>query len=136
MLTWLKHSLKKYLEKLRKKMLIFNLLNKSLKLTSYLKHFRPFWGHQIFEGWHWFYTCILSVSFLLKTKIDNHILRIFWKKICMLSVVPFFNGVSFLFCCFLISGVTNELKPFSLKDKKVRVIYSKQDKALIMLVKR
>ena len=62
-------------------MLIFNLLNKSLKLTSYLKHLRPFWGHQIFEGWHWFYTCILSVSFLLKTKIDNHILSIFWKKI-------------------------------------------------------
>ena len=35
-------------------------------------------------------------------------------------MVPFFNGVSFLFCRFLKSGVTNELKNLSfLKSKKI-----------------
>ena len=52
------------------------------------------------------------------------------------NLVPFFNGVSFLFCCFLKSGVTKEQKSiFLLKSKKVRVIYSKKDKTLL-LVKR
>ena len=45
-----------------------------------------------------------------------------------LKLVSFFNDVLFLFCCFLKSGVTNELKIlFLLKGKKVRVIYSKQE---------
>ena len=45
-----------------------------------------------------------------------------------LKLVSFFNDVLFLFCCFLKSGVTNELKIlFLLKSKKVRVIYSKQE---------
>ena len=43
------------------------------------------------------------------------------------NLVPLFNGVSFLFCCFLKSGVTNKLKSI-FKEQKVRVIYSKQDK--------
>ena len=37
------------------------------------------------------------------------------------NLVPFFNDVSFLFCHFLKSGVTNELekkKSFSLKEQK------------------
>ena len=51
-------------------------------------------------------------------------------------LVPFFNGASLLFCHFLKSGVMNELKILSLlKRKKVRFIYSKQDKTL-QLVKR
>ena len=53
-----------------------------------------------------------------------------------LILVPFFNGVSLLFCRFLKPGVTNELESLSfLKSKKVRIIYSKQDKTLL-LVKR
>ena len=45
------------------------------------------------------------------------------------NFVPFLDDFSFLFCRFLQSGVTNELKSFFLwKNKKVRVIYSKQDK--------
>ena len=36
------------------------------------------------------------------------------------NLVPFFNGVSFQFCPFLKSGVTNELKSLSLlKSKKI-----------------
>ena len=36
------------------------------------------------------------------------------------NLVPFFNGVSFQFCRFLKSGVTNELKSLSLlKSKKI-----------------
>ena len=43
-----------------------------------------------------------------------------------ISLVPFCNDVSFLFCRFLKPGVTNELKSiFLLKSKKIRVIYSK-----------
>ena len=48
------------------------------------------------------------------------------------NLVSFFNDVSFLFCCFLKGGVTNELKSlFLFKSKKSRVIYSKQDKTLL-----
>ena len=51
-------------------------------------------------------------------------------------LVPLFKGVLFLFCLFSKSGVTNELKClFLLKSKKVRVVYSKQGKTLL-LVKR
>ena len=50
------------------------------------------------------------------------------------NLVLFFNDVSFLFCCFLKSGVTNELKSLFLwKSKKVRVIYSKQGKTLLLI---
>ena len=49
------------------------------------------------------------------------------------NLVPFFNVVSFLFCRFLKSGVTNVLKSlFLFKSKKARVIYSKQDKAAVV----
>ena len=54
----------------------------------------------------------------------------------LVNLVPFFNDFSFLLCHFLKSGVTNELQSlFLLKSKKVTVIYSKQDKTLL-LVKR
>ena len=44
------------------------------------------------------------------------------------------NEVSFLFCRFLKSGVTNELKSlFLLKSKKVRVIYSKHGKTVLRI---
>ena len=50
------------------------------------------------------------------------------------NLVLFFNGVSFLFCCFLKPGVSDEPKSlFLLRSKKVRVIYSKQDKTLLSL---
>ena len=50
------------------------------------------------------------------------------------KLVSFFNDVSFLFCRFLKSGVTNELKSLCLlKRKKVRVIYSKQGKTLLLI---
>ena len=50
------------------------------------------------------------------------------------SLVLFYNGASFLFCRFLKSGVANELKNFFLlQNKNVRVIYSKQDKTLLLL---
>ena len=53
-----------------------------------------------------------------------------------LNLVPFFDDVSFLFCRFLKSGVTNELKSlFLLKNKKGNVISSKQDQTL-QLVRR
>ena len=42
-------------------------------------------------------------------------------------LVPFFNDVSFLFCRFLKSGVTNELKSLFLW-----VIYSKENKTLLL----
>ena len=49
------------------------------------------------------------------------------------NLVPFFNGVSFLFCRFLKSGVTDELKSlFLLKGKKVTITNSKQDKTLLL----
>ena len=52
----------------------------------------------------------------------------------LVNLVPFINGVLLLFCCFLKSGVTNELKfIFFMKSKKVRVIYSKQDKTLLLV---
>ena len=50
------------------------------------------------------------------------------------NLVPFFNCVSLLFCHFLKSRVTNELKSLFLwKSKKVRVIYSKQGKTLLLI---
>ena len=50
------------------------------------------------------------------------------------NLVPFLNDVLFLFCRFLKSGVTNELKSIFLwKSKKVRVIYSKQCKTLLLI---
>ena len=50
------------------------------------------------------------------------------------NLASFINGVSFLFSRFLKSGVTNELKSlFLLKSKKVRVIYSKQEKNLLLV---
>lgn len=50
------------------------------------------------------------------------------------NLVSFFNGISLLFCCFVKSGVTNELKSlFLLNIKKFRVIYSKQDETLLLL---
>ena len=50
------------------------------------------------------------------------------------NLVLFFNGISFLLYHFLKSGGTNELKSlFLLKSKKVRVIYSKQEKTLLLL---
>ena len=52
------------------------------------------------------------------------------------NLVPIFNDVSFLFCSFLKSRVTDELKSLFLwKSKKVRVFYSKQGK-MLLLVKR
>ena len=52
------------------------------------------------------------------------------------NLVPVFNNVSFLFYRFLKSGVTNELKSLFLwKSKKVRVIYFKQGK-ILLLIKR
>ena len=48
------------------------------------------------------------------------------------NLVPFFNDVSFW--GFLKSGVTNELKGLFLwNSKKVRVIYSKQGKTLLLI---
>ena len=53
-----------------------------------------------------------------------------------INLVPFFNNDSFLFYRFLKSAVTNELKRLlPWKNKKVRVIYSKQDKILLLLIK-
>ena len=50
------------------------------------------------------------------------------------NLVPFFNDASFLFCRFLKSEVTNELKSIFLwKSKKVSVIYSKQCKTLLLI---
>ena len=50
------------------------------------------------------------------------------------NLVPFSNDVSFLFCRFINSGVTNELKSIFLwKSKKVRVIYFKQGKTLLLI---
>ena len=58
------------------------------------------------------------------------------KKQIPVNLVPFFNGVSFLFYRFLKSGITDELKSlYLLKRKKVTVIYSKLGKTLV-LVKR
>ena len=52
----------------------------------------------------------------------------------LVKLVPFFNGALFVFCRFLKSGVTNELKSlFFLKSKKSRVIYSKQGRALLLV---
>ena len=60
--------------------------------------------------------------------VNNFITK---KANILVNLVLFFNDVSFLFCHFLKSRVTNELKSlFVLKSKKVRVIYSKQDKNL------
>ena len=51
-----------------------------------------------------------------------------------LNLVPFFDDVSFVFCRFLKSGVTNGLKSiFLLKNKKGNVISSKQDKTLLLV---
>ena len=50
------------------------------------------------------------------------------------NLVPFFDDVLFLFCRFLKSGVTNELKSIFLwQSKKVRVIYSKQGKTFLLI---
>ena len=49
-----------------------------------------------------------------------------------INLVPFFNDVSLLFCRFLKSWLTNELRRLFLwKSKKVRVIYSKEGKTLL-----
>ena len=51
------------------------------------------------------------------------------------KLVPLFNDVFLIFCRFLQSGITNELKGiFILKSKRVRVIYSKQEKNLLLVV--
>ena len=48
--------------------------------------------------------------------------------------IPFFNDVLFLFCRFLKSGVTNELKSLFLwKSEKVMIIYFKQGKTLLLI---
>ena len=44
----------------------------------------------------------------------------------LVNFVPFFNDVWFLFCRLFKSGVTNQLK-------NIRVIYSKQDKTLLLV---
>ena len=50
------------------------------------------------------------------------------------NLVPFFNGVLFLLCHYLLSGVTNELKSLLFwKSEKVRAIDLKQDKTLLLL---
>ena len=50
------------------------------------------------------------------------------------NLVLFFNDVSFLFCSFLKSGVTNELKSLFLwKSEKVMIIYFKQGKTLLLI---
>ena len=50
------------------------------------------------------------------------------------NLIPFFNDILFLFYRFLKSGVTNELKSIFLwKSIKVRVIYSKQGKILLII---
>ena len=50
------------------------------------------------------------------------------------KLVPFFNGIFFLFCHFIKSWVTNVLKSIFLsKSKKIRVIYSKQDNILLLV---
>ena len=50
------------------------------------------------------------------------------------NLVLLFNDVSFLFCRFLRSGVTYELKRLFLwESKKSRLIYSKQGKTLLLI---
>ena len=51
------------------------------------------------------------------------------------NLVPLFNGVSFFFCCFIKSGVTNELKSrFSLKERESQLFI--QNRTTICWVKR
>ena len=50
------------------------------------------------------------------------------------NLLPLFNDVSFLFCRYLKSGEANELKNLFLwNTKKIRVIYSKLGKTLLLI---
>ena len=90
----------------------------------------------IVRNWSFFMGIIFCSSIALvwtfnTTGVYNFITK---KANIPVNLIPFFNDVSFLFCCFWKSRETNELKSlFLLKSKKLRVIYSKQDKPLLLI---
>ena len=97
--------------------------------TCRLGHFFIVWNCSFFMG------IIFCSSVVLVWTFNTRSVYNFITKEANIppNLIAFFNDVLFLFHRFLKSGVTNELKsPFLWKRKKVRVIYSKQGKILLL----
>ena len=102
----------------------------TIPIRSILSFYLFFRNCSFFKGSIFCSSVVLSLTFKTRDKYNF----ITTKTNIPENLIPFFNGTSFLYYCFLKSGATNEPKSlFLLKSKEVRVIYSKQDKLLLLL---